>query len=58
MNTHWPCLCIHGVLHDYVPVDAKNTLAHFNLVIQEFGHILAGLQQKNIGWVGQEHLYI
>lgn len=54
--SHWPCLCIHCVLHDHVPVDAENTLAHLNLVFQEFSYILAWLQQENIGWVGQEHL--
>lgn len=44
------------MLHDHVPVDAENALAHLHLVIQEFSYILAGLQQENVGRVGQEHL--
>ena len=55
--SHWPCLCIHRVLHDHVTVDAKNALAHLNLVFQEFGDILARLQQEHVGRVGQEHLH-
>ena len=55
-TSYWPRLCTHGVLHDHVPVDAENTLAHLNLIFQEFGYILAWLQQEHIGWVGQEHL--
>lgn len=47
--SHTPCLSIHCVLHDHVPVDAKNTFAHLNLVFQQFRYILAWLQQEHIG---------
>lgn len=54
---YWPCLHAHAVLHNHVPVDAENILAHLNLVFEEFRYVVAWLQQEHIRRVGQEHLH-